>query len=91
MLIHQMLELSTEHLPEDVCSDLNGFEGVVADRREFGWLLWVPDDVDDWFASYPGLPPSLLTVLRFARSRGCDYVLFDAEGDGCPDLPVYDW
>jgi hypothetical protein len=57
-----MLDLSTKHLPEEVCEDLNGFDGVIADERSYGWLLWVPEDIDQHLKEYtpesePMTPP----------------------------------
>lgn len=44
--IFKMLDLSTKHLPEDVHDELNAHDGVIADERDYGWLLWVPEDID---------------------------------------------
>jgi hypothetical protein len=33
----------------------------------------------------------VLTIQRYARTLGCDYVLFDADADRDDDLPIWDW
>lgn len=110
--VRLVLDLSTAHLPEDVCRDLNSYEGVVAypltskSGIDYGWLLWVPDDPDAHVTEYrvdagPGdphdgdsyeWPPSeVLTIWRYARRRGCDYIILDRDAPTVGDLPTWDW
>lgn len=85
-----VLDLSTAHLPADLRDDLNGEEGVTANRRESGWLLWVPDDVDGHAADYDNeVPDVVVQIWRYARSLGCDYVLFDVDAERVSGLPVF--
>jgi hypothetical protein len=90
--IRLMLDLSTAHLPEDVCDNLDGYENVTAHHCTYGWLLWVPDDPDEsCSAMRVPVPDVVLTIQRYARAAGCDYVLFDRDGDIDDQLPTWDW
>jgi hypothetical protein len=57
----KMLDLSTAHLTESLARELNSFPGVIANDREYGWLLWVPENIDEHVAEYesdePMTPP----------------------------------
>jgi hypothetical protein len=85
-----MLDLSTSHLPEHLGDALSGEDGVTAYELAHGWLMWVPDDPDTHAADYDAVPSEVLVVQRYARARGCDYVLFDADADTVTDLPTWD-
>lgn len=88
--IISVLDVSTANLPQEVCQHLGGFPGVIAhEHDEYGWLLWVPTDLNE-----PGrekVPAEVWTILVYARSHGCDYVLIDRDADAEPDLPRWDW
>jgi hypothetical protein len=94
-----VLDLSTAHLPETYCETGPGVEiGVtVYDLDGYGWLMWVPKDPDEHSRNYhdededEGIPEAILTVQRYARALGCDYVRFDRDGDVNADLPTWDW
>ncbi len=91
--IRRVLDLSTAHLPEHLGSHgLSGQDGVTAyDLDGYGWLMWVPPDPDSHAADYPRLPTEVLTIQRYARQCGCDYVLFDQDADIIDDLPTWNW
>jgi hypothetical protein len=90
--IRTLLELSTAHLPEHLGSHrLSCEDGVTAHRLPYGWLMWIPADPPAHAAGHPGLPPEVLTIQRYARARGCDYVLLDAGADTLAGLPTWDW
>lgn len=101
--VGRFLDLSTAHLPAPVAEDLNGFYGVTAHQLTcsdgaHGWLLWVPDDPDKHAADhedtdYPenNIPAEVLAIQRYARQRGCDYILLDRDADRVADLPTWDW
>lgn len=98
--IYKMLDLSTKHLPEEVCEDLSSYEGVVADERTYGWLLWVPDDIDERIREYQVdegdpvddiFPPAVVDIWRFAAKHECQYVLLDQDGPEYNDLPSHEW
>jgi hypothetical protein len=76
--VFRVLDLSTRHLPFEVCQDLNGFPGVLADERsEYGWFVWVPEDIDQHVAEID--------------AEDCQYVLFDRDAKVNPDLPTWEW
>lgn len=93
----KMLDLSTSHLTEDLALALNKFPGVIADERTFGWLLWVPEDIDEQVAEYEAqdpehtIPEVIVNIWRYAKRHDCQYVLLDQDADVDPDLPSYAW
>jgi hypothetical protein len=91
-VIRTFLDLSTAHLPQQVCDRLSAQPGVIAYQTIHGWLLWVPDDPDDSSAGGgEPVPDVVLAIQRYARALGCDYVLVDADGDEVDDLPTWHW
>jgi|SRR5687767_15613501 len=100
--IMRVLDLSTAHLPPAYATEGPGLaEGVNADTLTYGWLMYVPENPDEHAGDYAdpadpddpteGVPPEILTVQRYARSHGCDYVRFDPDGLTDPNLPTWDW
>jgi hypothetical protein len=90
--VRPVLDLSTHHLPRAIGpTGLTGEEGVTAYPLPHGYLMWVPTDPEATAADYPTLPGVVLAVMRYARARGCDYVLFDQEGAVVADLPTWEW
>ena len=90
--VRHFLDLSTSHLPHDTMQALAGLDNVVAHQTAYGALLWVPDDptasahtMDD------PVPDEVLTVQLYARSLGCDYVLFDRDAEVDDRLPTWPW
>jgi hypothetical protein len=77
--IRTFLDLSTAHLPEQICDQLSTQPGVIAYQTVYGRLMWVPEHPGDP-AERAGIeiPEVVLVIQRFARAAGCDYVLFDA-------------
>jgi hypothetical protein len=50
------------------------------------------DDPDKSAAAVNGrLSTVVLDIQRYARARGCDYVLLDADAGRVNDLPAWDW
>lgn len=91
------LDLSTRHLPQTVVSHLSAHDGVTAISTGTGWLVSVPEDPDAHAADYgnpddyDGVPATLLVVQRYARSLGCDRLLFDRDAPVVADLPTFTW
>ena len=46
----------------------------------------------EWMTEFPDLeiPEDLLECFDYAQKSGADYVLFDADEEPIPELPVYD-
>lgn len=89
--IRTLLDLATAHLPEHLCTELADIPGITATDTGYGWLLWVPTRLDDHIARFPGIPPQVLAIQRYAHALGCAYVLFDNSVEPDPELPVWDW
>jgi hypothetical protein len=91
VVIRAFLDLSTAHLDEHTCRDLNGYEHVTAYPTPYGWWMFVPDgDVAD-LADQGDWPAELPEIVTLARDRGCAYILFDADGPHSNLLPTFDW
>jgi hypothetical protein len=88
--VFRMLDLSMDHLHPDFREDLNGEMGVTADRREYGWLLFVPtDDLEIHIEEYE-VPEPIAGIWRYAAGLGCGYVLLDVAADTVEALPTWD-
>lgn len=95
--VRKFLDLSTVHLTEeqrlfgDRDGDRASWGSAVVDVREYGFLLWVPDDPKDSAESTEeGVPDNVLAIQLYARKHGCDYVLFDADADVDEALAVFE-
>ena len=97
--VEQTLVLSTAHLPHFDAMALDRaakFPNQYASRgwpvpsmaREQGWLLHVgtPDDLGEAPES-----SAIQEVARYARRRGCVWVLFDCDAAKIPELPTWEW
>jgi hypothetical protein len=90
--IRTILDLSLFHLPEEVCDRLGAIPGVIAHQTVYGWLMFVPNHPGQP-AEHNGeqIPDAVMTILRYARAAGCDYVLLEADADQIDALPTWDW
>ena len=50
----------------------------------FGWFLYAAEP------PYHGEPPDLIAVMRHARAKGAEYILFDADAPPNKALPVFE-
>jgi hypothetical protein len=91
LVIRAFLDLSTAHLSAATCRILNSFDGVTAYETPYGWLMHVPVRDADELAHDGDWPPELLPIVNLARTRGCDYILFDSEAPQTDLLPTFDW
>jgi hypothetical protein len=92
--IHQVLVLSTAHLPIAEREQLDSLEPFaeaqglrVSMRCDYGWLISLDRDhvvlpVADW--------PALSEAAAYARALGATHVRFDADGPVQADLRHYD-
>ena len=86
--VQLMLTLSTAHLREATCNQWLRDHCVAAcEKTDVGWFVYVCDD--------PGQgvrPPNELTaVMDYARSVGCNWIMFDCDGPVQPGLVEFDW
>lgn len=91
--IFRTLDMSTAHLPPEMRDDLNQYDGVIADERSYGWLLWVPEDIDQHIVENDvdgSIPPAVIAIYRKAAEHRCQYVLLDQDASLVGDLPTYD-
>lgn len=105
--ILKILDLSTNHLPKHLAaidailgdgalqyeSDaLNETLGVTTyvHPRGHGFICYVPGAQPD-DAHVVGVPDEMSKVLEYAREHDCSFVNFDADGEVCDDLPIWEW
>lgn len=92
--IHQLLMLSTGHLPARWFQPTASMPSASSVTRH-GMLLWVPDQPDEHARHYDGDDPDgdldVLALRRFARAHGCDWILLDADGPHVKELPFCLW
>lgn len=92
----RMLDASTLHLPEKVRESLNQYPGVIANDREYGWLLWVPENIDEHVAEYTdsdpgfGIPAAVIALWRCAQEHDCQYVMLDTDALAVGGLPIFE-
>lgn len=93
--VRKFLDLSTAHLPKEVCDRLDTYSGVRAYETDYGWMVYAPDNPAEHAAAERearcSVPDELIPIWQFARDHGCAYVMFDQDGDLLDDLPQWDW
>jgi hypothetical protein len=57
---------------------------IAGGKTRYGWLAYAPEGATD------GLPDDLAAILHEARDQQAEYVLFDADAQPSPHLPIYD-
>lgn len=85
----RMLDASITHLPEDLRTELDSITGVIADERNYGWFVFVPEDIDETVLEY-SIPAPIIALWRAAETHGCQYVLIDTDAPTVPGLTTYD-
>lgn len=92
--IFRTLDLSTAHLTEVLGGDDAGIltlKGVNVQSLTHGFLLLVPDNIDERITEVPDIPEIIVGIWRFAKHHDCAFVLIDADADTVDELPTYDW
>jgi hypothetical protein len=96
-MIRKMLDISTEHLPDrfwdPVGSDEEWGNVPLFFDTPNGRMVWVPDSPDDPGNAGEGeeaVPDEIMALWRYARERGCDWIMLDLDADVEPGLPVWD-
>jgi hypothetical protein len=94
-MIRKFLDLSNAHLTQATCEALYG--------NQIDILAWMENtgDAQACFVYVPGtptdpgevgdIPADLIACLAYARSQGCDRIMFDNDGDKTDALPTYEW
>jgi hypothetical protein len=95
--LRAMLDLSTEHLRPETIVRLNGMENselpFSGGSTQYGWLVYAPHpaDMEAHLKEYPTCPLEIVEAMKKARELGADYVNYDFEASGDPDvLPVFE-
>lgn len=85
-MIEAMLALSTAHLTPHSCNVwLPACDYACFAKGDYGWFVYVPDDMDD------DIPGDLVQCIDLARSLHCDWVMFDRDQAPHSTLPLYAW
>jgi hypothetical protein len=87
----KMLTLSTAHLSQETCN--HALPQLcrtlpIWDKSEHGWFIYTHLEQLGLFAD---IPADLQNVLRYARMRGCDYIMLDKDWPISSDLALFDW
>jgi len=91
-LVMAVLDLSTHHLPEQICAELNGYDGGTAYDTRYGWLLSVPGNLTEHRGDHvDSVPDEVWRLWEYAHQYGATYILLDAEADRVDALPSWDW
>ncbi|GLZ00798.1 hypothetical protein [Actinoplanes sp. NBRC 103695] len=90
--IMNVLDLSTNHLPEQVCAHLSDYYGVTAHDTLYGWLVVVPGDLSVHRVHHPDTVPDVVWALwEYAHRFGAEYLKLDANADQVDGLASWDW
>jgi hypothetical protein len=65
-----VLDLATNHLPEDVSANLSSYDGVTAIDTVYGWLLTVPSNIEEHVREYGEPPAAVVDLWKCARRFG---------------------
>jgi len=74
--------LDEQTTEEAVRDPRNRSAEILGGRTRHGWFIWASE------TPIASVPADLVAVMRYARKRGCDYVLFDCDALPMADLPV---
>lgn len=88
--IANMLVLSTGHLTEKVGTTIGRANyNSIYEKGDHGYFVWVPGN--DSEACMGSMPVCLHECIMFARGKGCQWIMFDQDGDRVEGLQFYDW
>ena len=89
--IRRFLDLSTGHLQAsdrlflELSADPGKRDGIAAMAGTYGWFVYAQED-----RCCEGISDVLWSIFQRARTLGCDYVLFDADGPELEGLPTFE-
>jgi hypothetical protein len=90
--IVSMLDLSTGHVTEATAKRLTDRpESIglpVYPKGEYGWIVWAGTES---VTRVVDVPADLVTVVKFAQERGCEWIMFDCDAPLSDSLPSFDW
>lgn len=96
--VRLILDLSTAHVSEPTSLMLNTWAelatppgaAIVHSKGEYGWMVYVPSEMPSREERHL-IPDDLWAVMVKAHSLGCDWIMFDRDGDTMEGLDVFDW
>lgn len=105
MVVRKYLDLSTAHLSPAAkawlsesatanhAANYHGFGagaplGTVG-ATLYGWFMHAPELPETGGMDH-GIPEDMWPIIRYAHEEGCAGILFDADADILPELPVLD-
>jgi hypothetical protein len=98
--IAKMLVLSTSHLTEKTAKAL---EEAAEELPPFCTINWAPTFTRDegyvWYvgeenpvvAAGNSYPEEFAALFSLAMENGCNWLMFDRDGDTVDNLPTYEW
>lgn len=91
MAIRKILELSVYHLSLETTSRMDhGHDCLMYHAGDCRYLV-IADLWDIVHEEVSTCPKDLLTCMKYAYERNCEYILFDLDEEPIEDLPTYDW
>jgi hypothetical protein len=94
--VRKFLDLSTAHLAQEdkrilerasVPGECNTF-GPPSAKHTYGWWMFAPEELDGYREAE--LSNNLRRICTYARTCGCDYILFDSDAEINKNLPVFE-
>jgi len=88
--INKMLTISTGHISLETADRISAGDDDlpwILNWSEYGWLVLCHDITGDDL----DFPQDLQRCMDFARSRDCEWLRLDMDGDQIDELPVFDW
>ena len=97
MEIAKMLVLSTAHIKEETSLLLerepneNRLGLSVYEKAEFGFWIYVPENLQEHFLDKEHLPADLWQCLELAHKNDCRWLCLDCDGPVEEELETYEW
>jgi hypothetical protein len=96
--ISHLIHLSTAHIRKET-GDWIDQNHVYHASHEYGWFVWVDEDMcraEDGsdilqFGDETVVPADLIACMRFAQQHGCTWFVLDCDVNPIPELPTYEW
>lgn len=84
-IISTIMTLSTGHITRATAEAIESDAIHSSFKRDEGFIFYTKFDRDE---SYPA---ELRACLDFAKHNGCDWLMFDCDGDFAEPLPRFEW
>lgn len=88
----KVLVVSAAHLGSAITTgDVPPMNSIASMTGDYGWLVYTGADLLPVEEGEPAAMQGLRDLLQYARKRGCQYVMFDADGPTLKQFPTYEW